>query len=175
MLSIKTIFFYGIKHQNWEATESIDWKALDNKIISVASQMSKGFLMVEGHLLFNYAFYTLPFDYKFFLTLDERECSKRRAERVYIPADPEGYFDECIWPMYIQNKMEMEKLFDDIVYLDGGLDQESTFKKVVEVIESQESKNRFPNRSNQIQPVENPKDIQAPNESQGRLEDRAKT
>ncbi|KAM4745955.1 nicotinamide riboside kinase 1 isoform 3-T3 [Anableps anableps] len=47
-------------------------------------------LIVEGFLIFNYSI------------------------RVYSPPDPPGYFDGYVWPMYLQNRKEMERITSEI-------------------------------------------------------------
>lgn len=49
---------------------------------------------------------------KFFIDLDKETVLSRRIHRNYIPADPPGYFDQCVWPMYIKNKKELKNQRD---------------------------------------------------------------
>lgn len=45
---------------------------------------------------------------KFFIDLDKETVFSRRIHRNYIPADPPGYFNQCVWPMYLKNKEELK-------------------------------------------------------------------
>jgi hypothetical protein len=77
--------------------------------------------ILEGHILFNHApFYSVCHPkLRFFLTLDEAECQKRRALRVYDPPNPPGFFDQVVWPHYLLRLKEVQKL-EGINYLDAG-------------------------------------------------------
>lgn len=45
---------------------------------------------------------------KFFIDLDKETVLSRRVHRNYIPADPPGYFEQWVWPMYVKNKEELK-------------------------------------------------------------------
>jgi hypothetical protein len=53
--------------------------------------------------------------------------------RVYDPPDPPGYFDAIVWPMYLSNKMAMERMHQpgDIKYLDGTLTIDHLFRQIL--------------------------------------------
>uniref|UniRef100_A0A3B5LTU1 Uncharacterized protein n=1 Tax=Xiphophorus couchianus TaxID=32473 RepID=A0A3B5LTU1_9TELE len=74
-------------------------------------------LIVEGFLIFNHR-YKMPlnemFDMRYFLEIPYDICKKRRSMRVYAPPDPPNYFDGYVWPMYIQNRKEMEIITSEI-------------------------------------------------------------
>lgn len=61
-----------------------------------------------------YRDFPFPYDSKIFITLPEDEAYRRRQVRTYVPADPDGFFAECIWPMYLKNKEEMSREGPDI-------------------------------------------------------------
>lgn len=44
---------------------------------------------------------------KFFIELDQKTVHSRRQKRADQP-DPPGYFLQWTWPMYLQNKKEIE-------------------------------------------------------------------
>ena len=52
---------------------------------------------LKNHHLFNLAYY---FD------LSYEDCRQRRLERNYASPDPDGYFEEHVWPAYIKAKKE---------------------------------------------------------------------
>ncbi|XP_070543031.1 nicotinamide riboside kinase 1-like isoform X2 [Ptychodera flava] len=66
-------------------------------------------LIIEGILIFNY------------------------RQRVYIPPDPPGMFDEYVWRMYLENKKELEnEMKVDMVYLDGTKNPDENYNKIKE-------------------------------------------
>uniref|UniRef100_A0A3P9PJ85 Nicotinamide riboside kinase 1 n=1 Tax=Poecilia reticulata TaxID=8081 RepID=A0A3P9PJ85_POERE len=67
-------------------------------------------LIVEGFLIFNHSM------------------------RVYAPPDPPNYFDGYVWPMYLQNREEMERITSEIVFLDGLKPKDEVLAAVYEDI-----------------------------------------
>jgi len=57
-------------------------------------------LIIEGFTMFASDVLYEKCDVRFFLTLDEETCRKRRNMRNFDPPDGPGYFDKCIWPEY---------------------------------------------------------------------------
>lgn len=119
----------GRLHQNWENLASIDWQRFNDHLEQCVNKVgvNEGLLLIEGHLLFNYMEFKFNFDKKFFFTLDFKSCYKRRVSRLYQPADPAGYFEEFVWPMYLKNKVFVERNYDDVIFIDGTLDQKLMF------------------------------------------------
>ncbi|XP_022243660.1 nicotinamide riboside kinase 1-like isoform X3 [Limulus polyphemus] len=101
-----------LQHANWESLSSIDWNNLMTKLSELKSHeppSGNPLIIVEGHLIFNYLPLLQIFDKKYFLILSKEECWERRRVRMYSPPDPPGYFDMCVWPMYLKNKKEIEE------------------------------------------------------------------
>lgn len=122
-----------LNHANWESLTSVDWDKLLAVLESKLAMPPKGrtgLLMLDGHIIFNHPKLVELFDRKYFFTLSKEECFRRRQQRHYVPSDPPGYFDLVVWPMYLQNKQEMEQHLHDVVYLDGAADLHSIHQSV---------------------------------------------
>lgn len=88
-------------------------------------------LFVEGIMIYNYKPLLPHFNKKYFFTLDKETCLKRRLGRHYLPPDKEGYFEQAVWPRYLEYKQEIDNL-PDIVHLDGTTSSASIRGKVLE-------------------------------------------
>ena len=45
---------------------------------------------------------------KFFIDLDKKTVSERRVTRNYVPPDPPNYFDLFVWPLYLENRKQLQ-------------------------------------------------------------------
>ncbi|GIY48783.1 nicotinamide riboside kinase 1 [Caerostris darwini] len=128
-----------LNHKNWERLESVNWDAmmehLENIIHSPPPE-KHSLLIVEGHIIFNHDKIRNLFQKKYFLTLNREECLRRRVQRVYEPPDVPGYFDICVWPMYLLNLQDVEKNCPDVKYFDGNSEKDDILKSVINDIES---------------------------------------
>ncbi|XP_076338141.1 nicotinamide riboside kinase 1-like isoform X2 [Tachypleus tridentatus] len=123
-----------LQHVNWESLSSIDWNSLMSKLFELMRHeppTGNPLLIVEGHLIFNYFPLMQMFDKKYFITLSKEECWERRRVRIYSPPDPPGYFDKCVWPMYMKNKKEIEENVMDVVIFDGAEETISILEKIL--------------------------------------------
>ncbi|KAL5004127.1 hypothetical protein ScPMuIL_017583 [Solemya velum] len=115
---------------NWEKIEALDMEKMVEDIQTKIDEHSCSVLFVEGFLIFNYEPLLSFFGKKYFLTLTQEECRRRRSLRVYNPADGPQYFDKVVWPEYI-NVLEQVKLQPDVKFLDGTQDQDEIFNQVL--------------------------------------------
>ncbi|CAL1290319.1 unnamed protein product [Larinioides sclopetarius] len=128
-----------LNHKNWERLEAVDWEAmmayLEN-IIFLPPPNDDSLLIVEGHIIFNHPKLRNIFHKRYFLTLDREECVRRRIQRVYDPPDIPGYFDKCVWPMYLLNLKDVRDNCPDVKYFDGNTKKECILECVLSDIQS---------------------------------------
>ncbi|KAL5004124.1 hypothetical protein ScPMuIL_017580 [Solemya velum] len=118
---------------NWEKIEALDMEKMVEDIQTKIDEHSCSVLFVEGFLVFNYEPLLSFFSKKYFLTLTQEECKRRRSLRVYNPADGPQYFDKVVWPEYIK-VLEQVKLQPDVNFLDGENKQDDIFNQVLEEV-----------------------------------------
>ena len=151
-----------IRHQDWERMESIDWAKLDETLASLHEELNeqikenhneinnniiedKDFelikskiklIIIEGHCLLCHTFPKfLEIKKKIFFHLSQEVCRARRLTRAYIPPDPIGYFDECVWPSYLEHFAIAKKNHSDALFLNGELDKETIFQQIKKLID----------------------------------------
>ncbi|KAL5004128.1 hypothetical protein ScPMuIL_017584 [Solemya velum] len=115
---------------NWDKIAALDMEKMVADIQTKIDEHSCSVLFVEGFLIFDYEPMLSFFSKKYFLTLTQEECRRRRSLRVYNPADGPQYFDKVVWPEYI-NVLEQVKLQPDVNFLDGTKDQDEIFNQVL--------------------------------------------
>lgn len=117
------VYIPELGHNNWEKLEAVNWGAMmDNitQVLRTEPSLDRCLLIIEGHIIFNYEPIRELCRKKYFLKLDNKdECYRRRCTRVYDPPDIPGYFEKCVWPMYLSNLEEVERKCKDVMYLDG--------------------------------------------------------
>lgn len=128
------------RHQNWERLECVNWDAMCERICQVLAQpvtsgAKHGFLFLDGHIVLNYRPIAEICHEKFFIDLDKETVLSRRVHRNYIPADPPGYFEQWVWPMYVKNKEELKDQ-KDIKYIDGSQSIDTIFRLVYNKLKS---------------------------------------
>lgn len=123
-----------LNHANWECLESIDWDAMMKKVQETLNSNPRhedALLLIEGHIIYNYPPLEKLIGTKYFLTITKEECRRRRSCRVYDPPDPHGYFDICVWPMYLSNKEYVERKCTNVRYIDGTLSADVICQQVL--------------------------------------------
>ncbi|KAF8792046.1 Nicotinamide riboside kinase 1 like protein [Argiope bruennichi] len=128
-----------LNHKNWERLEAVDWDAMMadlEKTIHSKPPNKNSLLIVEGHIIFNHPKLRNIFDKRYFLTLDREECIRRRIQRVYDPPDIPGYFDMCVWPMYLLNLQDVQENCSGVKYFDGNSRKEEILECVLSDIQS---------------------------------------
>ncbi|CAJ0594026.1 unnamed protein product [Cylicocyclus nassatus] len=89
-------FFY-----NYDVKTSVDHEKLINTI--KAGMLAYEYVIVEGNMLTEWTDVIELCDRVIFLTLDQDTCRRRRIKRSYDPPDIPGYFEEVLWPAYLQH------------------------------------------------------------------------
>lgn len=144
----------GVSHQQWELYSSIDWSKFDKKLNELHNQLIKEsslkkignnlesvkknvkLILIEGHVLLNHKMPTFfHVDKRVFLTLSKETSKKRRQTRTYDPPDPFGYFDEYVWPSYLEHLEYAEQNYSDVIFLSGELDREIIFNRIKKEID----------------------------------------
>jgi len=129
------VYVEKVDHCNWDDLTAVNFKQMKNDLQQILEGIQKNptkemrLVILEGIMIFNYKPLLPYFDKKYFFTLDKEECWQRRLTRVYNPADPPGYFDEVVWPMYQKHFKDVQS-HSDIVYLDGKKDGDEAFDQV---------------------------------------------
>ena len=130
---------------NWDSIESIDMVSMTREVKETIDSFSneklptENLLVIDGFLIFSYAPLAELCDLKYFLTLPFEECLARRQKRTsyHIPDQP-TYFTEVAWPMYLVHLKEMrqEGFADQIQYLDGTIDLQKNFKRILKDVQA---------------------------------------
>lgn len=142
----------NLKHINWEIMSALNMNQMCDdikKILGPTFQLySKdknethhpvyvNILIIEGFIIFNHPFLFELCQLKFHLHLPYEKCFQRRSVRVYDPPDTIGYFESCVWPMYIKHFNEFKNKDDDnMVILNGELSKEKCLNYVLNCIKN---------------------------------------
>ena len=126
-------------HSNWEVITSIDMDKMlydVNKIVeSIPEKLeSRPILLLDGFILYDDKRMCSLCNLKYFLTLEYEECKKRRVTRTYDPPDIPGYFDSCVWPMYLKHLDSVKLNCPDVEFLDGNSNFDKLYEKVLQEI-----------------------------------------
>ncbi|XP_059174084.1 nicotinamide riboside kinase 1-like [Physella acuta] len=127
--------------RNWEKLSALNMNKMTSDVETwIAKHSSKvsdqiSVLVIEGFLIFNHSKLSSLMDYKYFIQINQETCKERRIKRVYVPPDPPGYFENYVWPMYLEN-LEAITDKDDIEFIDGMLDLNTLFSEILQRINS---------------------------------------
>jgi len=133
------VYLEELNHANWDIITSLDMEGMYNKVLQKLSQepeSTPGIMVLDGHLVLNYRPLLELCDLKYYFTLTKDQCWQRRKVREYNPPDPPGYFDKCVWPMYLKYKQEIDGIHN-IVQLDGSRRIEDALTIVISDIRRQ--------------------------------------
>jgi len=137
--SDRHVYIKELNHANWDIISSIDMESLHQNVIRVLNNppsSNQGIILIDGNLIFNFGPIQRLCHKKFYITLNKEICWGRRQLRAYDPPDPpgSGYFEACVWPMYEMYKKEIDSTVENVIYLDGSADKETTLKTAYEEI-----------------------------------------
>jgi uridine kinase len=112
-------FIADLNSFNYDCLKAIDSQKFYNSYQNCISSMSHlDYLFIDGFLLF--FFRDIKYDRKFFFTLTKNECKERRSKRNYKTVGTLNYFEQLVWPNYVEYFSFCENTFSNIVYLNGA-------------------------------------------------------
>lgn len=83
-------------------------------------------LLLEGFLLYTHPAVPPLCDLRYFFTLNKLECWSRRNKRIFTsttPMNTDLYFENCMWPSYIEHLTHVTKSVTGVHMLDGSTSQ----------------------------------------------------
>ena len=92
-------------------------------------------VLVDGFFLFKHVSLMGKFDLKYFFTLTKDQCFTRRSKRNYRWVGTIEYFEELVWPNYM-NYLDFCQKIKEIAYLDGMEEVEKNFDFVRKQIDN---------------------------------------
>lgn len=134
-----------VHHNNWEIVTALDMSRMCTDLREIIGDL--GFLysqkrhtapqtthlnvlIIEGFLIFNVPMVLELCHLKFHLHLPYEKCFARRRQRTYEPPDVVGYFEACVWPMYVKHFNEFRDV-DDLHVMNGELPIEKICRYVL--------------------------------------------
>jgi uridine kinase len=93
---------------NWDCAEALDLDGLLRDIRKIKQQMTRKFLVVEGHLLFSRQDLIAEFDECILLDLDLQTLLERRQGREFpcsdgtMFTDPPEYVEKVVYPAHVR-------------------------------------------------------------------------
>lgn len=142
-----------LNHNNWELPTALDTQRMLDDIYSTlmhddgtaaeeaASSPSSSanglkvidILLIEGFVIFNDPTVLALCKLKFHLHIPYEKCFERRRKRTYDPPDVLGYFERCVWPMYVQHFAEFKDRAD-VRVLNAELPTERSCQFIVDAL-----------------------------------------
>ena len=102
---------------------------------SIVSKTHLNILIIEGITLFNNTYLLELCQLKFHLHLPYEKCFERRSRRTYDPPDITGYFESCVWPMYLKHFNEYKDL-NDLIIVNADLPIDKCFNFILNCIKN---------------------------------------
>lgn len=136
-----------VNHNNWEILKAMDIPRMCNDLRAIIGDLGAlyakphhasspplphvNILIIEGFLIFNVPLVLELCHLKFHLHVPYEKCFARRSQRVYDPPDKVGYFEMCVWPMYVKNFNEFRDV-EDLHVMNGELPTEKVLSFVLD-------------------------------------------
>ena len=103
----RQIYLPKYQHHDWDCLNALD---IDRFLRDLRTMCDRcDLLLVEGCLIFNIPSLEgeAAFHLSYYFDLPYEECQQRRADRRYDPPDVDGYFEEHVWPAFLQAKRDI--------------------------------------------------------------------
>ena len=132
-------------HANWDIVSAVDMDALRRDVKGWIDRQSApklnnngdasrpSVLLVEGILVLNHPPLESLFDLKYYFIVTKEQCEQRRNLRHYEPPDPEGYFEDIVWPQHLEYKQELLGRHD-IKFVPGNTDLDPIYSQIFQDI-----------------------------------------
>lgn len=95
------IYLAKYHHPDWDCFNAFDIDLFLQDLGTMRDQCD--LLLVEGCLIFNIPS-PFAFHLSYYFDLPYEACRERRVHRHYDPPNADGYFDEHVWPAFLQAK-----------------------------------------------------------------------
>ncbi|CAJ0955007.1 unnamed protein product, partial [Mesorhabditis belari] len=125
-------------YYHYDQISALNVGGLEKRLLE--ARQKADFVIIEGNMIAEIKEIMQLVDKVIFFTIDQKTCRRRREQRTYDPPDVEGYFDQIVWPAYLEhvrNAMSQARLDDRFVFVDVSSENDkATEKEVFEVIEA---------------------------------------
>ncbi|XP_065909666.1 nicotinamide riboside kinase 2-like [Dysidea avara] len=134
--------------ENWDAIEALDTVKLLQDVKALIQDPSKScpaclsandneennqhIVYIEGTMVLDIGKLSELLHTKIFITLSYDECLRRRRQRWKDYIDPPGFFDGCVWPMYMKRETTLLKDLT-VKVIDGHQTKEEIVKTFLDV------------------------------------------
>ncbi|KRZ19418.1 Nicotinamide riboside kinase 2 [Trichinella zimbabwensis] len=111
------VYLADVNFWNFDSTDAIDFpKLLQHVQLLCAENCCRSkvsIIIVEGSMIYNFTPLLDMLEQKFFFTINKNSSNLRRRRRKYEIADVECYFENYVWPSYL-NSLKMAEENADI-------------------------------------------------------------